>query len=177
ALVTDVVKGGPADKCGLRRGDVVIAYQGRPISDAAQLQNEVAGTPLGQEVKLTILRKGQTQELSLQIGSPEEASKAAASSIRDRLGIHARPLSAREAERYGLSAQQGILIVWIDPRGPLGEVGLEVGDVLLEIEGQPIESWESFLEMVRSLHPNQQTTFLAMDHRSGNTGYVRVVVR
>jgi len=177
ALVTDVAKEGPADKCGLRRGDVVIAYQGRPVSDATQLQNEVAATPLGQEVKLTILRRGQRQELSLQIGSPEEASKAVASSVKDRLGINARPLSPREAERYGLSPQQGVVITWVDPRGPLGEAGLEVGDILLEIEGQPIESWESFLELVRSLQPKQQTTFLAMDHRTGNTGYVRVAVR
>jgi len=176
-LVSDVVKGGPAEKGGLNRGDVIIAYQGRPIEDATQLQNEIATTPLGQEVKLTIIRRGQRQELTIRIGSPEEASRAVAPSVKDRLGINARPLSPREAERLGLSAQQGVLITWVDPRGPLGEAGLEAGDILLEIEGHAIESWEEFASMVRSLPPRQQITLLALDHRSGNTGYVQVVVR
>jgi len=100
-----------------------------------------------------------------------------APSVKDRLGINARPLSPREAERLGLSAQQGVLITWVDPRGPLGEAGLEAGDILLEIEGHAIESWEEFASMVRSLPPRQQITLLALDHRSGNTGYVQVVVR
>jgi serine protease Do len=176
-LVSEVVKGGPAEKGGLRRGDVIIAYQGRPIEDATQLQNEIASTPVGQEVKLTIIRKGQRQELKIQIVSPQEAGKTLASALKDRLGINARSLSARETERYSLSPQQGVLITSVEPQGPLGEAGLEVGDILLEINGQAIENWEGFVSMVRSLPRNQQVTFLALDHRTGNTGHAQVVVR
>ncbi len=177
ALVTDVAKGGPADKGGLKRGDVVVAYQGRLISDASQLQNEVATSPAGEEVKLTVVRKGQKQELTIHIGTPQEASKALASSVKDRLGISARPVGAREGERYGLNPEQGVVIAEVDPRGPLGEAGMEVGDILLEIDGQAIESWSGFVGLVRSMRTHERATLLVLDHRTANTGYIQVVVR
>ena len=176
-LIADVVRGGPADRGGLRRGDVVIAYQGKPIADAIQLQNEIANTPVGQEVKFAIVRQGKRQELTLRIGSPQEADRSSVTILRERLGVNARPLSPSEAKRYGLEGQQGIVITSLDPQGPLAEAGLEPGDVLLEMNGMAIESWDAFLGMVRSLGRRQQVAFLVLDHRTGGTGYVQVAVR
>jgi len=69
------------------------------------------------------------------------------------------------------------VIALLDPNGPLGQVGFEVGDIILEINGQAIRSIEDFVDLVSGLHPRQQITLLALDHRSGNTGYVQVPVR
>lgn len=177
ALVADVVKGGPAEKGGLKKNDVVIAYQGKEIPDSSTLRNEVAATPIGQEVKITLLRNGKREEFSVRIANLESSIKILATTVKERLGVEVRALSSREVEKYGLDNKQGVVITWIDSKGPLGEAGFEVGDIIVGIENQAIENLESFINLVSSLKPNQKITLLAVDHRSGNTGNVEVVVR
>jgi serine protease Do len=176
-LIADVVKGGPAEKAGLKKNDVVIAYRGKEISDSDALRNEVATTPIGQEVKVTILRNGKKEEFTVSIGNLESSTKILASTVKERLGVEVRNVSSKEVEKYGLDAKQGVVITWVDSKGPLGEAGFEVSDIILGIDNQPIESMESFIGLASSLKPNQKITLLALDHRSGNTGDVQVVVR
>lgn len=177
ALIVDVVKGGPAEKSGMRKNDVVIAYRGKEIPDSGTLRNEVAETPIGQEVKVMALRNGKKEELTVKIGSLEAATKILAASIKDRLGAEVRAVSPQDAEKYGLDANQGVTISWLDAKGPLKEAGFEIGDIILGINKQPIVGVQGFVALLGSLKPHQQITLLALDHRSGNTGYVQVEVR
>lgn len=177
ALIADVVKGGPAEKTGIKRGDVVIAYQGKAISNASTLRNEVATSPIGQRMKVTVLRDGKKQEFTVKIGKLQDTIKMQPSSIKARLGVHVRPLTSQEVEKYGLDSQQGVVITWLDAHGPMGEVGFEVGDIILEINGQTIKDVEGFVDLVSSFRPLHRITLLAVDHRSGRTGYVQVVVQ
>jgi serine protease Do len=75
ALIADVTKGGPADKAGLERGDVILDYQGRKIEDTAALRDAVANTSPGQEATVTIWRKKEKEELKIKIGNAEELTK------------------------------------------------------------------------------------------------------
>ena len=75
ALIAEVVKGGPAEQAGLRQGDVVIAYGDKDMADASALRNAVAVTPVGHEVKVTVLRKGQKQDLIVKVRNLAEASR------------------------------------------------------------------------------------------------------
>ena len=65
----------------------------------------------------------------------------------------------------------------VEPKGPLGAVGFEVGDLILEIDGRAITGIESFLELTAPLKPHQRVTLLAVDRKSGNAGTVQVVLR
>lgn len=177
ALIADLVKGGPAEKAGIKKNDVVIAYRGKEIPDSSTLRNEVAATPIGQEVKVTILRNGKREELSIRIGNLESSTKVLATTIKERLGVEVRAISPKEVNKYGLDNKQGVVVTWVDPKGPLGEAGFEVGDIILGIENQPIESMENFIDLASSLKPKQKVTLLAIDHHSGNTGNVQVEVR
>ena len=177
ALIADVVRGGPAEKAGMRQNDVVIAYRGKEIPDSSTLRNEVAATPIGQEVKVTILRNGKREELSIRIGNLESSTKVLATAVKERLGVEVRVVSSREVNKYGLNNKQGVVVTWVDSKGPLGEAGFEVGDIILGIENQPIENLESFIDLAGSLKPKQKITLLALDHRSGNMGKVQVEVR
>ncbi len=177
AYIAEVVKGGPAEKAGMKKGDVVIAYQGKEISDAGGLRNQVAISPIGQEAKVTVWREGKKLEMMAKIGRLEDATKILASSIKERLGITARPLTPKEVEKYGLDSSQGVMIATVEPKGPLGEAGFEVGDIILGIDGQPVTGMESFVGLVSSLKPNQKITIIALDHRTGNTGSVEAMVR
>ena len=177
ALIVDVVKGGPAEKAGIRKNDVVVAYRGKEIPDSATLRNVVAETPIGQEATATVLRNGKKEELTVKIGSQEEATKLLSVSVKERLGAEVRLPTAREDEKYGLSPNQGVVITRVDPKGPLGEAGFEVGDIILGIDGQTIQSVEGFIDLVTLLKPKQKISILVLDHRTGNTGTVSVLVR
>ncbi len=177
AFVVDVAKGGPAEKAGLRKNDVVVAYRGKEIPDSSALRNDVAETPIGTEAKMTVLRSGKKEELTVRIGSLEASTKILAATVKERLGVEVRPPTSVEVNKYGISPNQGVVIVWEDPKGPLKEAGFEIGDMILAINNQSIDSMESFVDLVSVLRPKQKISILALDHRTGNTGTVQVVVR
>ncbi len=176
ALIAEVVKGGPAAQAGLRQGDVVIAYGGKDVADASALRNAVAVTPVGYELQVTVLRAGQKQELTAKVGNLAEANKALLAAVEKHLGVEVRPVTSKEAERYGLDLPQGVAITHVAPDSAMGKAGFEVQDILLAIDGQGIENPESLVTLTAALKPQQRITVLALDHRSGNTGDVQVVI-
>ena len=176
-LVADVVKGGPAEKAGLKKGDVVIAYRGKEVEESGALRNEVAETPIGTEAKMTVLRGGKKEELTVKIGSLEASTKVLTSAVKERLGVEVRPPNSAERNKYGLDSNQGVVIAWEDAKGPLKEAGFEVGDMILAVDDQPVDSVDSFVSLVSMLQPKQKIAVLALDHRTGNTGTIEVAVR
>jgi serine protease Do len=177
ALIVEVTKGGPADKAGIKKNDVVIAYRGKEVIGTNEFRNAVAETPIGTEAEITVLRDGRKVDLTVKIGSLEEATKLLSVSVKERLGVEVRSPNSLEASKYGLNQNQGVVIIELDPKSPLKEAGFEKGDIILAIENQPIESMESFVDLVSILKPKAKISILALDHRTGNTGTVQVVVR
>jgi serine protease Do len=176
ALIADITKDGPAEKAGLKRGDVIISFDGKEIQDSGSLRNKVAETAVGKKVGVMVIRKGNKKEFSVTTGNLESATKIISRSIRNRLGIDVRPLSTDEVRNYHLNTNQGIAINWLDPNGPLGEAGFELGDIILEINSKKIGSVTDFLDIVGTLKPGQRIVMLALDHRTGRTAYVQVVI-
>lgn len=177
AYIAEVVKGGPAEKAGMKKGDVVVAYQGKEVVDGSGLRNEAANTPIGSDARVTILRGGKKQDLVIRVGSLQDATRIMASSLKERLGAEFRVLTSQEVSKYGLDADRGVAITRVDAKGPLGEVGFEPGDLILQVEGQTITGLENFIELASSLKPGARITLVAVDHRSGNAGQVQVTVR
>ncbi len=126
---------------------------------------------------MKVWREGKSLELMVKIGRLEEATRILASAIKERLGVTARPITPKEAEKYGLQSNQGVAIATVEPKGPLGEAGFEVGDIILGIDGQPIQGMEGFVGLVNSLKPHQKIALIALDHRTGNAGSVEATVR
>jgi serine protease Do len=177
AYVEDVVKGGPADKAGIKGKDVIIDYRGKEVTDSGMLRNEVANTPIGQEVKVTIIRQGKKEERTVRIASLEALTQVMAAIGKERLGVEVKPLPARETEKYGLNPNQGVVITKLEAKGPLQKAGFEVGDIILAINDQPFEGLEGFDALVSTLKPNQKITLVALDHRTGDTGTIEAVAR
>ncbi len=177
ALVADVAKDGPGEKAGLRRGDVIIAYGGDPITDGSRLRNKVATSTIGKKVDVTVIRNREKHTLQVKIGNLEHAIRMQASSLKARLGIDATPLKAKEARKFGLHSQKGVRVTWVDPAGPLGQVGFEVGDLILEIDGRSMGGLEDLVKIIQAIKPRQRLTLLALDHRTGRTGYVQIRTR
>ena len=174
ALIAQVLKGGPADKAGLERGDVVISFAGKDIPDTAALRNTVADTAIGKEVKVVVVRKGEKKDLTVEVGSQQKAIELLSSSLKGRLGVVVRPVAAKEAQEYGLDEGEGVAIKSLEKNGLLAQAGFEVGDIILEVNGNPVYGVDSFVEQVDQLHNNQKIVLFALDQRTGQTGYVQL---
>mgnify|MGYP000436372661 CR=1 FL=1 len=174
ALVTDVVKGGPADKAGVKKDDVVTAYRGKDVPDSSTFRNEVAATPAGEKVKMAVLRGGKKEEFTVRVGSLEEGTKVLAAGLKERFGLEVRPVTSKEIEKYGLNSMQGVVITWLDPKGPFGGAGFEANDMILQVENLPIVGLDGFVSVMSALKPNQKISVVAVDHRTGNAGTVMV---
>jgi hypothetical protein len=102
--------------------------------------------------------------------------KVLASSVPSRIEANVQPVTPAEAEKYGIRPGQGVVIIWLDPKGPLGRAGLTISDIILQIDNHPIEGLETFIGLVNSLGPLQTATFSVHDHRIGRIRNVRVVL-
>lgn len=173
ALIADVVKNSPADKSGLKRGDVVIAFNGKEISDIGDLQNKIGATAVGETVQITVLQNGEKKEVSVKVGDLESATQMMAASLKDLLGAEVRAVDTKVAQHYKLHSPQGVLIDSIDLNGPLGRAGFERGDIILEINGQTVEDLRHFVDILTA-SKSDRIVMLAIDHRTGRTGYVQI---
>jgi len=176
ALVADVVPDGPAAEAGLQKDDLVVTYRGEKIEDAATLRSSVANTPVGDKADLTVLRDGKTVDLTVKIGNMEDAVKMIAASLQDRLGVVVRPVSSQEAQKYNLQSGQGVAIESVSPDGLLGKAGFEKDDLILSVNNTPVEGVEGFVDIINSLPARQQVLLQALDHRTGQSGYLQVTI-
>ncbi len=176
ALLAEVKEDGPGDKAGLKKGDIVIAYQDQQITDASAFRNDVANSAIGQQVKLGIWRDGKKQQILVTVGNLDDARKAVTAEVKRRLGVVVRPLTIKEAEDYGLSPPEGVAIQWIDPKGPIGQAGFEVGDVILALDDHPVQGVDSFNELMTAMPHHQKVVLLAISHKTGQSGYVHVEI-
>ena len=105
----------------------------------------------------------------------DDSLKFLSAVVKERLGIEIRPVRSQEADNYGID--MGVAVKWLDSKGPMAEVGFELGDIILEIDGQSIHGVEDFAGIVSVLQPGQEAVFLALDHRSAQSTYVQVKTR
>ena len=146
------------------------SYGGNDILD------EVATRLIGYEVKPTLFAGGKEQTRIVGAGNLGETIRNQAPSVRGRLGVDVRPVTSKEVQQYGLNSQQGVVLIQVDSDSPLAGIGFEVNDMILEINGQAINGLEVFVDLVSALKPQQRITLLGLDHRSGRTGYILLVV-
>jgi serine protease Do len=177
ALVSEVLKASPAQKAGLKQGDVVVAYNGKEIRDASQLRNEAASSTIGKEINLTILREGKKREVPVRIESMESRGQATAVPIRERLGITVRPAAAKEATRLKLRPGQGVVITRVEPGSPGAKAGLEPGDVILEVNEIALSSPQDLSGALALVKPGQQILAGVVDGRTGERGSLQIKVR
>ncbi|HPI93397.1 MAG TPA: Do family serine endopeptidase [Deltaproteobacteria bacterium] len=175
AMVVDVVKGGPADRAGMKKGDVIVEVNGSEIMNSGRFRNQVAETIIGKNLSVKILRGGKEMDLNVTVGDLDESLKFLIAVIKDRLGVEVRQVKPQETDTYGIDS--GVAVKWLDPKGPMTQAGFEVGDIILEVDGQMIRGMDDFAGIVAMLQPRQETILLALDHRSGQSTYVQVSAR
>ena len=148
-LVNSVTPGSPADRAGLRSSDVITAIDGHPVDDPNALRNRVATTAPDSQVKISFIRDGREQEVTIKLGEltassagPERSSGRPGSAPSDRrLGISVEPLSPALAEELGIRRDtQGLAVRDVQPDGPAARAGVQPGDVIIAVNRKPVRS-------------------------------------
>ena len=174
-LVGDVLKGGPAEKAGIKRGDVIITFDGVSIDGPNTLRNVVAATKVGKEVPVVVIRDGKEQTIQVKIGeqpSDMQASAATPSKVVTKFGLSVQELTPEIAKQLGYSGDKGVVISDVEPGSPAAEAGLRRGDLIKEINRNPIESLDDYNQTMASVEKDK--SFLVLIRRGENTLYVVV---
>ncbi len=177
AMVMDVTKGGPAEKGGIRKDDIILSYQGKTIADPAMLQNLVSMTPIGSQVKITLLRSGKTLDITLRIGDLKDEEKVLLASAKERLGGDFRDATQKEAAILGLESPLGVVVTAVEPKGPLAQAGFEAGDIILQIDGAQVSNTSSLAKTIGALPAHRPISVLVADLKKKSAGTVKVTVR
>jgi serine protease Do len=154
ALVSTVEPGSPAEKAGIKSGDVILSVDGKPIDQSVDLPRIVGETKPGTALALKVWRKGATQDLRVTVGEMPAEKVAAASAGEEakqaKLGVSVRPLTAEERKARGLDA--GVVVEQVD--GPAAKAGIRQGDVILAFGAEKVETPEQLKKLVDRANGN-----------------------
>jgi serine protease Do len=149
ALVADVTKDSPADRAGLKSGDIIMEFDGKQVLEMNSLPRYVAATPVGKKVKLKILRNGKLEEAAVTIERLNEGEESVApAAMEDRLGITVKELSAELAAQLRIKETKGVVVVAVKPDGIAEEAGISGGDLIKEINGARINSMDDYTKAI-----------------------------
>ncbi len=176
ALVADATAGSPADKGGIKRGDVIVSFDGKEIKDTSDLPYAVASTPVGKTVVVEVFRKGQRKSLQVKIGELKEQREEQEEEpvARPSLGMTLEEITPDLAKNYGLSDTTGLVVVQVVEGSAAAEAGIRQGDVILEIDQEAIKDLESFERKIEGYKKGD--TALLLIKRRGATIYVTLKV-
>jgi len=169
-LVGDVSPSGPAQRSGVQRGDVILEVNGKPMEDSRELRNTISMMDPTATVSLKLLRNGSPTDVSVKLGElptdKEQAKTEEGSSEQALDGVTVENLDAQSARQLGLpAATTGVVVTDIDPSSPLAAAGLRRGDVIQEVNHQPVKNVAQLEEAVRKAGNNP----LLLVNRKGST--------
>ena len=180
-LINSVTSGGPAEKAGLKTGDVILQLNGKDVNDANTLRNEIAAAGPGTEVTLTLLRDGRQQQVRVRLAeltadaAPAGDEQSADAAGGSKLGVNVAPITPDIAQQLGLRrGTQGVVVESVDADGPAARAGIQSGDVIQEVNRQPVRS---AADISGALQKSGGRAPLLLINRGGQTAYVPVPVR
>ena len=172
-LVSDVLADSPAKRAKLERGDVIVEFDGRAVENPTQFRNLVAQTPIGKKVRVKFLRGGKERDLEVtiaeqpktiaQLESPGDEGGETRSSGAFA-GMDVRELTPELARRFNLSREEkgGVIVARVAEGSPAGEAGLQVGDLITEINRTPIADLRDFQNVTGSLAAREPALVLVV---------------
>ena len=172
ALVADVSPGSPAEKAGLKRGDVVVEFDGKQIKEFTSLSKSVGLKSPGSSSVLRIVRDGKKKEISVVLGELPEETAASSGTDSD---MKVRDITPGLAEKFGLEDETGVAVVDVSRGSSAWEAGFRPGDVILEIDKTPVSSVEDYNGIIARAEEGKRHLFLVKKRK--NTIYIGYAVK
>jgi serine protease Do len=168
ALVEQVTKGMPAEKAGIRAGDVIVSIDGVDIKSDSAMRRAIGETKPGTTVTIRILREGKSLDYPVTVAALDEQALAASQQqsmeTMERLGIAVDQVPADIARRYGLRDGEGVIVTGVSRKSRF--VGVKPGDVILSVNGNKTNSSDEFLEALGEVRQGKGVTFVIRDAES-----------
>ena len=183
-FVTAVGQNSPAEKGGIRHGDVILEFNGKPIRDLYHLMYSVGTTPAGTSVQIKVLRNGKETQLTVKL---EERTQEAIASLRTSVdpeytapqelpetesfaGMQVQKLTPGLARRYAHEDQTGVVVTHVEPESPAAEQGIQTGHLIKEIDYTPIENLKDYEAVIQKLKENNEKLALVYVKDSNHSG-------
>jgi serine protease Do len=168
ALVEQVTKGMPAEKAGIRAGDLIVSIDGVDIKSDSAMRRAIGETKPGTTVKIRVLREGKTVDFPVTVAALDEQALATSQQqsmeTMERLGIAIDQVPTDIARRYGLRDGEGVIVIGVARKSRF--IGVKPGDVILSVNGNKTNSSDEFLEALGEVRQGAATTFVIRDAES-----------
>jgi serine protease Do len=183
AIVSSVAPGSAAEHAGIKRGDVIKAFNGQPVHDFNTLRNRVADATPGSNASVVVVRDGSEKTLSVKL---DEASASRDPRSRDdnatddkaALGVSVAPLTPEIAQRAGLDRDaHGVLVQQVNPDGRAADAGIQSGDIILQADRVPVRSVDELRAAVRKTSGKPVLLLVHRSDENGNGHDIFVTVR
>ena len=173
ALVSEVVEGAPAEKAGIRQGDVIVSFDGKEIKESHELSAAVAATPVDKEVAVGLVRDGKSLSVTAKTGklpSDEVAERKGEEGQKGKWGLALQDLNPETSRRLGVKAKQGVVVAGVEPGSPADQAAIQQGDVILEVNRKQVKSVQEIKREMDKTDSKGQLLLLVQ--RGGHNLYV-----
>jgi serine protease Do len=152
-IVSNVFEGSPAEKAGIRSGDIIFSFAGKKIRSVRELVRLVGTTEVGRKVEIEILRDNKKKTLQIEIGErPEDLTTASFISTTEKgwRGLTVSDIDSESARRFQLESQKGVVITDVEPGSPADNAGLMPGEIITQIDKKEIKNINDFNKIIKS---------------------------
>jgi serine protease Do len=162
ALVSDVTSGGPAEKAGIRSGDVIVAFNGKEIKDEHDLPQAVASTTPGKTVEVRLLREGKEMTVAVTITemAGEPGKPAGGGELSRNLGLTVQDITPEIAQRFEISNTKGVIVTDVAEGSKAEDAGFNEGDIIRAIKRNPVNNAAEFAKLVKKFESDKTILFL-----------------
>jgi serine protease Do len=175
-LVSDVASRGPADESGIKRGDVIVSFNGKPIRESRELAYIVASIPVGKTVFVEVIRNREKIRAEVRIGELKTAEEEVQQMPKGEssFGMTLQEITPELAQQYDLTETSGLIIVNVESNSPAAEADLRSGDIILEVDQIPLKSTAAFNRKIRQY--KKGNTILFLISRDGSTLFLTLTI-
>jgi serine protease Do len=173
-LVNNVLSGQPAEAAGIKRGDIIVQFDGHPVENVRTLQRAVSFTPVGKRVEVRVFRRGKLETIPVTVGDAATAERrATALPVRRDLGMTVEELDAEKTKKFKLrEGEEGLVVGDVTKGGPAANAGIRAGDLIREVNRREVRSLESYRSALR--RDDGETDLFLLKR---GEGYVYVTVK
>ena len=171
-VIEDVAPGSPAERAGLKPGDVISSVNGLPVKSGNDLVNPIASAPIGSKVKITYYRDKQQHEANATVDERSRVFPTTAGRVNStpdesapsEFGLHVESLTPDRAQRVGMEGQKGVLVTEVEPGSFAEDLQFGRNDVICEVNGQSITSVDEYRKAIAKLKPGDNLVFKVLRH-------------
>jgi serine protease Do len=181
ALINNVIEDTPAEKAGLKNGDIILRVQNEPVEDARDLTRKVGSFEPGETIRFRISREGSERNVRVTLAERPEAEEAVGqgllptpeASSESFYGMSVRAVSNEERDRYSLDGETGLLVLGVEPGSEAERVGIRSGNVILQASNRDVETPGDLADAIEQARSRDRAALsLYVRSQSGTSGYV-----